>query len=81
MSDPLSDLSESVGLSPDISHLHWDWELLKLQRKGHHVKAGWVLLREEVMSGYAVSKKTLPLGCRSGLGYREKWGKTQCSVG
>ena len=27
-----------------------------------------------------VSEKTLPLGCRSSLGYREKRGKTRCSA-
>ena len=30
---------------------------------------------------YTVSEKTLPLGRRSGLGYREKRGKTWCSAG
>ena len=29
----------------------------------------------------AVSEKTLLLGCRSSLGYRERRGKTRCSAG
>ena len=52
-----------------------------LNENGMITEEAHVLLQIGSHQECTVSEKTLPLGHRSSLGYREKRGKTQCSVG